>query len=122
MLLASGDMLLAELAGMLSRLGSMLPVSKGMLSVAYLLLADMLLTGMLLAEVAGMLRKLLSVLPLFGGVLPLFGGVLPVSVSAMLKNSASATFTPAEYIKPFLDIRPFCSQKAISACSTAGSR
>jgi hypothetical protein len=74
----------------------MLPVSKGMLSL-----------GMLLAEVAGML--------------PL-EGMLQASVSAMLKNSASAAFTPAEYIKPFLDISPFCSQKAISACSTAGSR
>jgi hypothetical protein len=122
MLLASGGMLLAEIAGMLSRLGSMLPVSEGMLSLTDMLLADMLLTGMVLAEVAGMLRKLLSLLPLFRGVLPLFEGMLPASVSAMLKNSASAAFTPAEYIKPFLDIRPFCPQKAISACSTAGSR
>jgi hypothetical protein len=48
--------------------------------------------------------------------------MLPASVPAMLKNSASAAFTAAEYIKPFLDISPFCSQKAIRACSTAGSR
>jgi hypothetical protein len=116
-------MLLAELTGMLSRLASMLPVSKGML----------LPVGMSLAEVAGMLRKSSSMLPLTGmlrkssSMLPLTGmllltGMLPASVSAMLKNFASAAFTPAEYIKPFLDISPFCSQKAISACSTAGSR
>ena len=115
MLLDSGGMLLAELTGMLSRLVSMLPVSKGMLSPA----------GMLLAEVAGMLRKLFSVLLALPSMLPLScytRGMLPASVSAMLKNSASAAFTPAEYIKPFLDISPFCSQKAIRACSTAGSR
>jgi hypothetical protein len=28
-------------------------------------------------------------------------GMLPTSVSAMLKNSASAAFTAAEYINPF---------------------
>jgi hypothetical protein len=95
---------------MLSRLVSMLPVSKGML----------LPVGMSLAEVAGILRKS-SVLLALPSMLPL-RGMLPASVSAMLKNSASAEFTPAEYIKPFLDISPFCSQKAISACSTAGSR
>jgi hypothetical protein len=111
MLLKLGGMLLAELTGMLSRLGSMLPMSEGML-----------LARMLLAEVAGMLRELLSVLLASLSMLSLFGGMLPVSVSAMPKNSASAAFTPAEYIKPFLDISPFCSQKAISACSTAGSR
>jgi hypothetical protein len=116
MLLDSSGMLLAELTGMLSRLVSMLPVSKGML----------LPVGMSLAEVAGMLRKssvllaLPSLLPLTG-MLPL-RGMLPASVFAMLKNSASAAFIPAEYIKPFLDISPFCSQKAISACSTAGPR
>jgi hypothetical protein len=104
-------MLLADLTGMLSRLVSMLPVSKGMLSPA----------GMLLAEVAGMLRESFSVLLTLPSMLPL-GGMLPASVSAMLKNSASAAFTPAEYIKPFLNISPFCSQKAIRACSTAGSR
>jgi hypothetical protein len=95
----------------------MLPVSKGML----------LPVGMSLAEVAGMLRKSSSVLLGLPSMLPLRGmlslrGMLPASVSAMLKNSASAAFTPAEYIKPFLDISPFCRQKAISACSTAGSR
>jgi hypothetical protein len=79
------------------------------------------LAGMSLAEVAGMLRKSFSVLLALPSMLPL-GGMLLASVSAMLKNSASAAFTPAEYIKPFLDISPFCSQKAISACSTAGSR
>ncbi len=83
MLLESSGMLLAEVAGMLSRLASMLPVSKGMLSPAGMLF----LVGMLLAEVAG--------------VLPL-RGMLPASVSARLKNSASAAFTSAEYIKPFL--------------------
>jgi hypothetical protein len=110
-------MLPTDLIGMLSRLVSMLPMSIGMLSPA----------GMSLAEVASMLRKSLSVLLTLLSMLPLGGmlsleGMLPASVSAMLKNSASAAFTPAEYIKPFLDIRPFCSQKAISACSTAGSR
>jgi hypothetical protein len=116
-------MLLAELTGMLSSLGSMLPMSEGMLS----------LPGMLLAEVAGILRKSFSVLLALPSMLPLgdmlllgdmlpLGGMLPASVSTMLKNSASAAFTPAEYIKPFLDISPFCSQKAIRACSTAGSR
>src|SRR4028118_1055403 len=116
MLLDSSGMLLAELTGMLLPLVSMLPVSKGML----------LPVGMSLAEVVGMLRKS-SVLLASPSMLPLTGmlqliGMLPASVSAMLKNSASAAFTPAEYIKPFLDISPFCSQKAISACSTAGSR
>ena len=48
------------------------------------------------------------------------GGMLPTSVFAMLKNSASAAFTPAEYIKPFLDISPFCSQKAIRASLQRG--
>jgi hypothetical protein len=49
-------------------------------------------------------------LPL-GGMLSL-GGMLPASVSAMLKNSASAAFTPAEYIKPFLDIRSLLLTKS----------
>jgi hypothetical protein len=110
-------MLLADLTGMLSRLVSMLSVSKGMLLPAGMLSS----VGMLLAEVAGMLRESFSVLLTLPSMLP-FGGMLPASVSAMLKNSASAAFTPAEYIKPFLDISPFCSQKAIRACSTAGSR
>ena len=91
MLLESSGMLLADLTGMLSRLVSMLPVSKGMLSSV----------GMLLPEVAGMLRELFSVLLTSSSMLPLSEGMLPVSVSAMLKNSASAAFTPAEYIKPF---------------------
>ena len=111
-------MLLADLTGMLSSLVSMLPMSEGMLSPA----------GMLLAEVAGMLLKSFSVLlalpsmlPLFEGVL-LLRGMLPASVFARLKNSASAAFTPTEYIKPFLDISSFCSQKAIRAYSTAESR
>jgi len=102
MLLKSSGMLLADLTGMLSRLGSMLPVSKGML-----LLAGMLSSiGMLLAEIAGMLRESFSVLLTLPSML-LLGGMLPASVSAMLKNSASAVFTPAEYIKPFLNISPF---------------
>jgi len=116
MLLDSSGMLLADLTGMLSRLGSMLLMSEGMLPLG------MVLARMLLAEVAGMLRELFSVLLVSSSMLPLFEGMLPASVSAMLKNSASAAFTPAEYIKPFLDISPFCSQKAIRACSTAGSR
>jgi hypothetical protein len=99
------------------------------MSEGMLLVAGMLPAGMLLTEVAGMLRKLLSVLLAspsvllaLASMLPLFGGMLSTSVSAMLKNSASAAFTPAEYIKPFLDISTFCSQKAIRAFSTAGSR
>jgi hypothetical protein len=120
MLLDSSGMLLAELLGMLSRLGSMLPISKGILSLKGILSS----AGMLLAELLGMLPgMLLAELPgMLLGMLPAFGGMLPASMSTMLKNSASAAFTPAEYIKPFLDISPFFSQKAIRACSTAGSR
>ena len=103
MLLDSSGMLLADITGMLSSLLSMLPVSRGMLSPV------------------GMLRRLFSVLLASPSMLPL-GGMLPASMSTMLENSASAAFTPAEYIKPFLDISPFCRQKAIRACSTAGSR
>ena len=69
-------MLLAHIRGMLSRLSSMLPISKGMLSLA----------GMLLTEVAGMLRKLFSVLLASPSMLPLFGGMLPALVSAMLRS------------------------------------
>ena len=118
MLLDSSGMLLAKLLGMLSCLGGVLPMAKGMLS----LLGMLSVTGMLLAEVAGMLWQLFSVLLTLLSMLPVFRGMLSALVCAIPKNSASAAFTPAEYIKPFLDISPFCSQKAISACSTAGSR
>jgi hypothetical protein len=57
MLLASDGMLLRELTGMLSRLGSMLSMSEGLLPIG------MLLARMLLAEVAGMLRVLVCYLP-----------------------------------------------------------
>jgi hypothetical protein len=49
-------------------------------------------------------------------------GVLLVLVLAIPKNWASAAFTPAENIVPFLDIKPFSWQKAISACSISGAR
>jgi hypothetical protein len=109
-------MLLAEVVGML------LAEVVGMLlaEVVGMLLAEVV--GMLLAEVVGMLRKLFSTLLASPSMLPMLGGMLPASVSAMPKNSVSATFTPAEYIKPFLDFSPFCSQKATRAASTAGSR
>jgi hypothetical protein len=70
------------------------------------------LSGMLLTNLLGMLLGL--------------DGVLPFSVTvtslAVPKNAASAVFTPAEYIVPFFDIKPFCSQNAIKACSTSGAR
>jgi hypothetical protein len=59
-----------------------------------------------------MLRKSSSVLLALPSMLPV-RGMLPASVSAMLKNSASAAFTPAEYIKPFLDISPFAHKKQL---------
>ena len=80
----------------------------------------MVLARMLLAEVAGMLRELFSVLLVSSSMLPLFGGMLPASVSAMLKNSASAAFTPAEYIKPFLDISPFAHKKQLGLALQRG--
>jgi hypothetical protein len=58
MLLNSSGMLLAKLLGMLSRLGGVLPIAKGMLSVTGMLS----LVGMLLAEIAGMLWRSFSVL------------------------------------------------------------
>jgi len=72
MLLGPGGMLLAELTGMLSRPGSMLPIPEGML-----LLAGMLPVGVLLTEVAGMLRKLLSVLLALPSVLLVLASMLP---------------------------------------------
>jgi hypothetical protein len=96
MLLDSSGMLLAELPGMLSLLSSVLPMSKGMLSPAGILLA-----GMLIAEVAGMLRKAFSMLLISPSMLPIFEGMLPASVSVILKNFASAAFyaTHASYPK-----------------------
>jgi hypothetical protein len=108
-MLSLAGILLAEVGGMLRRFSvllaspSMLPLFEGMLSLTGMLS----LAGILLAEVGGMLRRF-SVLLASPSMLPLFEGMLPGSVSAMLKNSASAAFTPAEYIKPFLDISPFC--------------
>jgi hypothetical protein len=61
MLLNLDGMLLADITGMLSHLGSMLPISEGMLSPV----------GMLLAEVAGLLRKSFSVLLALSSMLPL---------------------------------------------------
>jgi hypothetical protein len=69
MLLYSSGMLPADLTGMLSRLGGILLMSEGMLSIP----------GMSLAEIAGMLRKLFSVLLALPSMLPL-GGMLLLGV------------------------------------------
>ena len=73
------------------------------------------LLGMLLANLLGMLLGL-------DGMVLAVDGMLLASVSAIPKNAASAAFTPALYIVPFLDIKPFSWQNAISACSTSGAR
>jgi hypothetical protein len=78
-------------------------------------------TGML-PVVTGMLPVVTGMLPVVTGMLPVVTGMLLALVSAIPKNWASAAFTPAENIVPFLDIKPFSWQKAISACSTSGAR
>jgi hypothetical protein len=76
----------------------------------------------MLPVVAGMLPVVAGMLPVVAGMLFVSQGVLLTLVSAIPKNWASAAFTPAENIVPFLDIKPFCSQKEISASSTSGAR
>jgi hypothetical protein len=76
--------------------------------------------GMSLAELTGMLRKSFSVLLASLSMLLLSEGMLPVSVPAMLKNSASAAFTPAEYIKPFLISAAFAHKKLLALALQRG--
>ena len=76
---------------------------------------------MLLTTSVGMVLESTGMLPLLLSVLLDLLGMLLASETDIPKNSASAALTPAENIVPFLDIKPFCLQKAMSACSTSGA-
>ncbi len=76
------------------------------------MVSDGVLLGMLPVSLGMLLINLLGMVLGFDGVLPFSVTVASLTVP---KNSASAAFTPALYIVPFLDIKPLLSQNAINA-------